>query len=48
MKSLKNVDPIQIGKLMRDKNLIDTGNHLNARKCEEARFNVKVLGSHKV
>ncbi|MFC2002753.1 nucleotide sugar dehydrogenase [Chloroflexota bacterium] len=40
----KDIDPQQIAKLVRDKNLIDTRNILDHQRWESAGFKVRVLG----
>jgi len=40
----KDIDPQQIAKLVRDKNLIDTRNVLDHKRWESAGFNVRILG----
>lgn len=41
----KDVDPIKIGKLVKNRLLVDTRNHLDHSKWKEAGFTVVVLGS---
>lgn len=41
----RGLEPDKIGALMKEKNLIDTRNHLDAERWREAGFNVKVLGN---
>ncbi|NHJ04811.1 MAG: nucleotide sugar dehydrogenase [Candidatus Heimdallarchaeota archaeon] len=43
----KNIDPIHIANLVKNKNLLDTRNHLDHDKWKKAGFNVKILGDGK-
>ena len=43
----KEIDPKDVSELMRNKNIIDTRNILNAEKWKQGGFKVKVLGSGK-
>ena len=45
--NFKNIDPKEIGKLMRNKNLLDTRNVLDHSQWEKAGFKIKVLGNNK-
>ncbi|MHA1185548.1 MAG: nucleotide sugar dehydrogenase [Candidatus Heimdallarchaeota archaeon] len=43
----KNIDPIAVGKLMRNKNLLDARNVLDHEKWKKAGFKIKILGNNK-
>jgi len=43
--SFKKIDPQQVSKLVRSKNLIDTRNILDHKKWESAGFKVRILGN---